>query len=113
MNALILLVVLIVSGAAGAVAAVILDSVAPGPENLSSSDRNAGSVWGYLIVGVVASLTVPLFLALAQSSLVQDILSPKDDTTFYRSLFVLAGFCIIVSLGARRFLNTLTNRLLS
>ena len=84
MNALILAAVIVVSGAAGGIATFILDSAASGRGDLgfSSSMRNATSLFGYLIVGVVAAFTVPLLLALAQSSLLQDILSAKDDATF-------------------------------
>ena len=63
--------------------------------------------------GVVVAFTVPLFLSLAQSTLVQQILSPPEGHGRFPELFIFAGFCIAVSFSSRAFMTNLSSRILA
>ncbi len=63
--------------------------------------------WGkYLILGVIAALTVPLFLNMISSNLLEAARTRPVD------FFVFAGFCLIYVVASRRVFENVANKLL-
>jgi DNA-binding MarR family transcriptional regulator len=64
------------------------------------------SVWRHVVLGVVAALTVPLFLNMISSHMIE--------ATRLRSseLFVFAGFCLLYVVVSRRFFENLAMQLM-
>ncbi|MFZ4536667.1 YEATS-associated helix-containing protein [Propionivibrio sp.] len=96
---LIILLIMVVAGILGGVA------------NYFLSDRQSDhgrSDWGkYLILGVIAALTVPLFLNMISSNLLEAARTRPVD------FFVFAGFCLIYVVASRRVFENVANKLLS
>jgi hypothetical protein len=61
----------------------------------------------YPLLGVVAALTVPLFLNMISSNLLEAARTRAVD------FFVLAGFCLIYVVASRRLFENMANKLLS
>lgn len=61
----------------------------------------------YPVLGVVASLTVPLFLNMISSNLLEGTRTRPID------LFVFGGFCLIYVVASRRLFENMANKLLS
>lgn len=57
-------------------------------------------------VGIGASFSVPLFLNMISSNLIDSI------KTEPLKIFIFLGFCLIAAISSRAFINTLSNRLL-
>ena len=97
-----MLVVLLIMIAAG-----ILGGIA----NYYLSDRQSDSGrgdWGkFLILGIIAALTVPLFLNMISSNLLEAARTRPVD------FFVFAGFCLIYVVVSRRFFENVANRLMN
>lgn len=95
---LIILLIMIVAGVLGGVA------------NFFLSDRSGDSgrrEWGkYIILGVISALTVPLFLNMLSSNLLEAARTRPVD------FFVFAGFCLIYVVASRRVVENVANRLL-
>jgi hypothetical protein len=95
---LMILLIMVVAGILGGVA------------NYYLSDRQGESVrrdWAkYLILGVISALTVPLFLNMLSSNLLEAARTRPVD------FFVFAGFCLIYVVASRRFFENVANRLL-
>jgi hypothetical protein len=118
----ILLLITVLSGAAGGVASYTLEWLSGNePEDIGNQSKESdlekpyfkiSHAFGYAFVGVVAAFSVPLFLALAQSNLTDLIFSP-DNNKFFQSVLIFAGFCVVLSFASRTLLNTLSQRLLS
>lgn len=89
------------------IAAGILGGVANG--YLSDRQNEAGRRdWGkYAILGVIAALTVPLFLNMISSNLLEAARTRPVD------LFVFAGFCLIYVVATRRVTENAASRLLN
>jgi hypothetical protein len=68
-----------------------------------------------LFLGVIAAITVPLFLSLTKSGLMGNIFAadtvPPRPPAF-EDYLVFAGLCVIASVSARRFLSSVTDRIL-
>jgi hypothetical protein len=96
---LIVLLIMIVAGVLGGVA------------NYFLSDRQSDASprdWGkYSILGVIAALTVPLFLNMISSNLLEAARTRPVD------FFVFAGFCLIYVVASRRVFENVANKLLS
>lgn len=60
-----------------------------------------------ILMGVCASLLIPLFLNMISSNLVKETSSDSSH------LFVLFGFCLIASLSSKTFIQTVSDRLLN
>jgi hypothetical protein len=88
------------------VAAGILGGIA----NYYLSDRQADSDrkdWGkYITLGVISALTVPLFLNMISSNLLEAARTRPVD------FFVFAGFCLIYVVASRRAFENAANKLL-
>jgi len=95
---LIILLIMIAAGLLGGIA------------NFFLSDRNeemARRDWGkYLVLGVISALTVPLFLNMLSSNLLEAARTRPVD------FFVFAGFCLIYVVASRRVFENVANRLL-
>lgn len=90
---------------------MILAGVLGGAANYFLTDRQAetqrGHGWQkYIVLGVVAALTVPLFLNMISSTLLEGARSKPVD------FFSFAGFCLIYVIATRRFLENVLQRLL-
>ena len=96
---LIILLIMIVAGILG------------GVDNYFLSDRqntdSARSDWvRYPVLGVIAALTVPLFLNMISSNLLEAARTRPVD------FFVFSGFCLIYVVSSRRLFENVANRLL-
>ncbi len=60
----------------------------------------------YLVLGLTASFTVPLFLNMISSSLIKDA---REDTLLQ---FVFFGICLIASVFSQKFLQSVSQKLL-
>lgn len=89
---------------------MIITGVLGGVANYFMSERRAesgkGDVYKYAILGIVSALTVPLFLNMISSNLLEVARSRPID------LFVFAGFCLMFVVFSRRFFENIANRLL-
>jgi DNA-binding transcriptional ArsR family regulator len=82
-----------------------------GVANFFMSEKAGGMSWQkevfkYIVLGVIAALTVPLFLNMISSNLLAMARANPID------LFVFAGFCLIYVLFSRRFFENIANKLL-
>jgi hypothetical protein len=68
-----------------------------------------------LLLGVIAALAVPLFLSLTKSALMGNIFvaeSVPAKPPAFEDYLVFAGLCVPAAVSARRFISTVTERLL-
>jgi hypothetical protein len=81
-----------------------------GLANLFLNEREDHARWGaavrHMVLGVVAALTVPLFLNMMSSHLLEATRLKSSE------LFVFAGFCLLYVVATRRFFENVTVRLL-
>jgi hypothetical protein len=63
-----------------------------------------------IILGIIASLTVPLFLQLVSSGIITEII--KSEKNYVTNYLVFAGFCVIASFSAISFLTSISGRVL-
>ena len=102
-----LIATLIFGGFSGATANFLL--MAP----TENETRNCQTLLRLAVGGILVSFTVPLFLSLAQSTLVQKILDATPGQNRYSELLILAGFCIAASFSSRSFMANLSQRILA
>ena len=95
---LLVLGIMLASGVLGGIANYFLSE--------RQSEFNWHDLFKYMVLGVVASLMVPLFLNMISSNLLDAA------RTRPINLFVFAGFCLIAIIFSRRFLENLSNRLI-
>ena len=107
-HAVFLLVAAILFGGIGGAAANFFLVAQPDNE-----PRNCQTFLRLAVGGIFVAFTVPLFLSLAQSTLVQQILSPPQGHNGISELFIFVGFCIAVSFSARAFMTNLSSRILA
>jgi DNA-binding MarR family transcriptional regulator len=65
-----------------------------------------------LVIGIGASLLVPLFLATISSGLIQSLLDSTRSTSASADAFVFFGFCLIGAISSRLFIQTLSDKIL-
>ncbi len=106
----ILFLTVALSGAAGGLANHLILPLA------ANETRNISRLVRFIFAGAIVAFTVPLVLSLAQSSLTKTILEHKSGQGnleyAYVELLILAGLCIIAAFASRRFMETLTDRVL-
>jgi DNA-binding transcriptional ArsR family regulator len=95
---LIILLIMIAAGILGGVANYFLSE--------RSQDTGRRDWSKYPILGVIAALTVPLFLNMISSNLLEAARTRPVD------FFVFAGFCLIYVVASRRLFENVANRLL-
>jgi len=93
----ILFCILLVSGAFGGLINLFLD-------RRRGDDRSAAHE--YIAIGIAASFLVPLFLNMIKSDLI------KSSITDIELRFVIGGFCLMASMSAIKFIETVTNKAL-
>ncbi len=76
------------------------------PPESSGGKASGRELLKYLVLGVVVALTVPLFLNMASSNLLEFGRSRPN------ALFVFGGFCLIFVLLSRRPLDSLVHKLM-
>jgi DNA-binding MarR family transcriptional regulator len=88
------------------IAAGILGGIA----NYFLNERESGAPWRtatkYAVLGVVAALTVPLFLNMISSHMLEATRLKSSE------LFVFAGFCLLYVVVSRRFFENLAGQLM-
>lgn len=81
-----------------------------GLANFFLNERDSHSPWGsagrHMVLGVVAALTVPLFLNMISSHLLEATRLKSSE------LFVFAGFCLLYVVVTRRFFENIAARLI-
>jgi len=89
---------------------MVMAGVLGGVANYYLSDRQNDTGrrdWGkFLILGVIAALTVPLFLNMISSNLLEAARTRPVD------FFVFAGFCLIYVVASRRVFENVANKLM-
>lgn len=93
---------MILSGGAGGFAAFLTT-----PQSASSQVRFG--VYGFCLTGMTAALTVPLFLSLLQSKLLDDVKNAQNAEAF----LIFSGFCVLAGFSAKAFLSTLSDRVIN
>lgn len=64
-----------------------------------------------IIFGILASITVPLFLNLVSSDILKLILDRKEANVNHDiNYFIFSGFCVIVSYSSIQYLNLISSR---
>lgn len=67
-------------------------------------------------LGITATFIVPLFLSMAKSDLVSNILNDgpaaSDSTASSSDVFVFAGFCLVAAISSRTFIQSISDRIL-
>lgn len=94
---LLILVIMLVAGALGGVANYFLADRPP--------DSGRRDLSKYVVLGVIAALTVPLFLNMMSSTLLEGARTKPVD------FFVFAGFCLLYVIAARRLMENVAQRL--
>ncbi|MEJ5210210.1 MAG: YEATS-associated helix-containing protein [Burkholderiales bacterium] len=94
---LLLFAIMLFTGLLGGLANYFLSVRAPGIA--------ARELLRYIVLGMVAALTVPLFLNMISSDLLAMARTRPID------LFVFAGFCLLFVLASRRLVDNLATRL--
>lgn len=61
-----------------------------------------------LLTGVVASATVPLFLNMVSSNLMEEAIIPGNELKY----FIFGGFCLIAAFFSNRFLQSISDRMI-
>jgi hypothetical protein len=105
---IVVILTIILGGAAGGIANFCLMSPP------ASEMRTWQGLLRLSIGGLIVAFTVPLFLSLAQSTLIQQILKPEDQLRQHLpELLILAGFCVAASFASRNFMDTISQRVLA
>jgi hypothetical protein len=90
---------------------MVLAGILGGTANYFLSERRSDSAahdWlKYPVFGVVAALTVPLFLNMLSSTLLEGARTKPID------LYVFSGFCLIYVVASRRFFENMVQRLMA
>ncbi|GMK41892.1 hypothetical protein PCCS19_49510 [Paenibacillus sp. CCS19] len=80
---------------------------------LSSSQRDSPPVfkdrtfYRTVFIGLVASFLVPVFLQLIASDLIDQTLNAGE--LAFNKLLIVAGYCLIVAISSRKFIEMITN----
>ena len=101
-----LLIAMSAAGAIGGLSNYLLTE-APAPEG-----QRLRKWWQFIVLGMCASYTVPLFLNTISSAIVSDVISSDGGAQAVSKLLVITGFCILAAVSSRAFMQSLTNRAL-
>ena len=97
MHMFILVIVMISAGILGGGINYYLNKNEPGNKN---------TAWEFIIIGIGASLLVPLFLNMISSDLIQ-----RSEAGVY-NIFVILGFCLIAAISSKAFITSLSDKIL-
>jgi DNA-binding transcriptional ArsR family regulator len=95
---IIISLIMVIAGAVGGVANFLSD------DNLKFESRTVAKS---LVLGISASVMVPLFLSMISSNLL------VESSTSAESYFVLAGFCMVASIFSRSFIDGVSSKVLN
>ncbi len=95
-----MLLILLIMVAAGVLGGVANYFLADRPAEASRRDLTK-----YTVLGVIAALTVPLFLSMMSSTLLEAARTKPTE------FFVFAGFCLLYVIAARRLMENVAQRL--
>jgi DNA-binding MarR family transcriptional regulator/outer membrane murein-binding lipoprotein Lpp len=101
-----LLSLIAVAGGAGGLAHYLLLSLPSGEK------RNLFGALRFLVAGGITAYVVPLFLSLAQSSLVKGIVDFNGPGQAYSDILIFIGFCVVAGFASRAFMDTMTSKLM-
>jgi len=99
--------IIIVAGVVGGIAAYLTEDKATFPAGVSSRKLVAR----YLMLGLVASASMPLFLSLVRSEIMASIITDQHGDRF-QSYLVFTGLCLIAAYSARTFITSISQRVL-
>ena len=99
-----LLVILLVGGSFGGIISYCLEGDPRSPFDWPAFAK-------YLALGVGASFMVPLFLNTISSTLVRDALTSSFPDSGIK-LLVISGFCLVAAISSKRFITSITDRLI-
>jgi len=99
-----ILLIMLSCGGLGGYAAWLL---APDVEGQDVGIR--GGWKGYVAVGMIASIVVPLFLSMARSEMIAD----TGGINNLSEAFIFAGFCVVAGFSARAFMTTISEKVLN
>lgn len=114
-----LILVMIATGLTGGLAGYFFSLDRGTAKQEPSDDFSAKIVMPWLksiFLGITATFIVPLFLSMAKSDLVSNILNDgptaPDSTIISSDIFVFAGFCLIAAISSRTFIQSISDRIL-
>ena len=103
---------MLIAGLIGGWAGYLIDPVSSGDE----AEQRKHALKRYLLLGIIASASVPLFLSVLQSALISNIFVPRKDNNVeivpYTEFLIFVGFCLIAAVSARTFLDTVSHQVL-
>lgn len=105
---LVLPAIIAVAGGFGGLASYLL---LPASNEDSKSADNSVSAMRFVVAGAITAFVVPLFLSLAQSSLVSKVISGWDDVKAFPDVLVLVGFCVVAGFGSKKFMDSVGAKL--
>ncbi len=94
-----LLAIMIVAGVLGGVAGFMI-------EKNTSTDHKNKNPWFYILIGLCASLLVPLFMTTISSDLLEN--SQQNHLDY----LVFGGFCLIAAISAHKFIVSISEKIL-
>ncbi|XYK79270.1 MAG: YEATS-associated helix-containing protein [Labrenzia sp.] len=92
----------LIAGGLGGIAAFLTTSKA-------ASTQVRFGMAGFAIVGIIAAFTVPLFLSLLQSNILNEVKNGENSEAY----LIFGGFCILAGFSAKAFLSTLSDRVIN
>lgn len=105
LNGLHLIVMMIVAGCLGGLTNFLF------VVNLENKRINYKSINISILLGIVASLLVPLFLNTLESKLVDDLTTTAVDKNI-NNILIFFGFCLLAAISSRSFIQSLSNKIL-
>lgn len=81
--------------------------------HLNRKDDPDSSFWRSILLGVGASLLVPLFLNMISSNLMDLIRGNSTTSPDFSKILVFAGFCLVAAISSTVFIRTLSDRILT
>lgn len=72
----------------------------------------AASKEEYILTGLCAAMTIPLFLNMISSKIIPDILEASKPSHTLSQALILMGFCIIASIYSKNFLGSVSEKIL-
>ena len=93
---------ILIAGGLGGVAAFLTTSK-------TASTQVRFGLTGFAMVGIIAAFTVPLFLSLLQSNILNEVKNGENSEAY----LIFGGFCILAGFSAKAFLSTLSDRVIN
>ena len=93
---------ILIAGGLGGVAAFLTTSK-------TASTQIRFGMAGFAMVGIIAAFTVPLFLSLLKSNILNEVKNGENSEAY----LIFGGFCILAGFSAKAFLSTLSDRVIN